>query len=237
MNDRQTSAGATVLVVDDEPSILNLLCSVLRMSGFDVRGAETGTAALQMAIDHRPDIVVLDVLLPDFDGYTVARRLRESGDTVPILFLTARDTAEDRIAGLVAGGDDYVGKPFSLEEVVLRIQAILRRTKLAEFDESRLRYGDLELDVDAHRVSRAGTDIQLSATEFKLLHYLMLNAEKVVSKQQILGAVWGGADGGGGRAVETFISQLRRKVDSDRPAVIHTVRGVGYTLRLSGDST
>ncbi|MFD3427353.1 response regulator transcription factor [Nocardia fluminea] len=233
MNDSASSGPATVLVVDDEPSILDLLCDVLRMSGFEVYGADSGAAALAAATKHQPDIVVLDVTLPDLDGFEVARRLREAGNSVPVLFLTARNAVEDRIAGLKAGGDDYVSKPFSLEEVVLRMKAILRRTELPELNESELVYADLELDVDAYRTTRSGTEIYLSATEFSLLHYLMLNAEKVVSKQQIIDRVWSAENGRDGRVVETFISQLRRKVDAGNPPLIHTVRGVGYTLRLA----
>lgn len=222
-----------MLVVDDEPNILDLLSAALRMSGFDVRTAASGLAALAEASAQSPDIVVLDVMLPDLDGYAVARRLRESGNQVPVLFLTSRDAVEDRIAGLAAGGDDYVSKPFSLEEVVLRLRAILRRTQGTDEDRV-LRYADLELDVDAHTARRAGEEIWLSATEFSLLHYLLVNADKVVSKQQIVDRVWHAETGRDGRVVETFISQLRRKVDARNPALIHTIRGVGYALRLGG---
>ncbi|WP_040813076.1 response regulator transcription factor [Nocardia concava] len=235
MTDRIAPDAATVLVVDDEPFILDLLCSALRMSGFDVVSADNGRAALEAATRRPPDVMVLDVMLPDLDGFTVAKRLRAQGSEVPVLFLTARDTVEDRIAGLSAGGDDYVSKPFSLEEVVLRLQAILRRTRPADEDTpTRLRFADLELDVDTHQVHRAGEQIWLSATEFKLLHYLMLNAGKVVSKRQILDRVWQAEEGRADRVVETFVSQLRRKVDSGPNPLIHTVRGVGYTLRESG---
>ncbi|GAB0105116.1 response regulator transcription factor [Nocardia sp. JMUB6875] len=235
MTDRIAPDAATVLVVDDEPFILDLLCSALRMSGFDVVSADNGRAALDAATRRPPDVMVLDVMLPDLDGFTVAKRLRAQGSEVPVLFLTARDTVEDRIAGLSAGGDDYVSKPFSLEEVVLRLQAILRRTRPADEDTpNRLRFADLELDVDTHQVHRAGEQIWLSATEFKLLHYLMLNAGKVVSKRQILDRVWQAEEGRADRVVETFVSQLRRKVDTGPKPLIHTVRGVGYTLRESG---
>jgi two-component system OmpR family response regulator len=232
MNDRVRSNGATVLVVDDEPSILNLLCSVLRMGGYQVRSAATGAQALTAAANEDPDLIVLDVMLPDLDGFAVARRLRETGNTVPVLFLTARDATEDRIAGLLAGGDDYVAKPFSLEEVTLRIQAILRRSSSEPVDEATLSYADLELNVDAHRVTKAGRSIELSATEFSLLRYLLINAEKVVSKQQIVERVWDDAESRDYRVVESFISQLRRKIDDLDPPLIHTIRGVGYTLRL-----
>ncbi|MFQ6397530.1 response regulator transcription factor [Nocardia sp. KC 131] len=235
MPDSDTSPVATVLVVDDEPNILDLLSAALRMSGFEVHAARSGLVALSLAAAHPPDIVVLDVMLPDLDGYAVARRLRESGNQVPVLFLTSRDAVEDRIAGLVAGGDDYVSKPFSLEEIVLRLRAILRRTKGDEAgDDSVLGYADLELDVDAHTATRAGEEIWLSATEFSLLRYLLLNAEKVVSKQQIVDRVWSAEAGRDGRVVETFISQLRRKIDARNPPLIHTIRGVGYTLRRGG---
>ncbi|WP_063044666.1 response regulator transcription factor [Nocardia pseudovaccinii] len=235
MPDRDTSPAATVLVVDDEPNILDLLSAALRMSGFDVHTAASGYAALAEASAHPPDIVVLDVMLPDLDGYAVARRLRESDSQVPVLFLTSRDAVEDRIAGLAAGGDDYVTKPFSIEEVLLRLRAILRRTRGPESGDDRLlKYADLELDIDAHAAYRAGTEIWLSATEFSLLQYLVVNAEKVVSKQQIIDRVWSAETGRDGRVVETFISQLRRKVDARNPPLIHTIRGVGYTLRLGG---
>ena len=224
----------TVLVVDDEPNILELLSAALRLSGFDVHAADTGVAALSTAAQVRPDIVVLDVMLPDYDGFTLARMLRAGNDRVPVLFLTARDAVEDRIAGLTAGGDDYVTKPFSLEEVVLRIRAILRRsrpgTELA--DSGTLRYADLEMDEDAHEVRRGGKLIDLSPTEFNLLRYLLTNAGRVVSKAQILDRVWNYDFGGDGRIVESYVYYLRRKVDKFEPPLIHTVRGVGYALRM-----
>ncbi|WP_092521281.1 response regulator transcription factor [Actinopolyspora saharensis] len=229
--------GARTLVVDDEPSILELLTSALRLSGFEVRGADSGEAALRAAEEFRPDIVVLDVMLPDIDGYAVATRLREGGDSVPVLFLTARDAVEDRIAGLTAGGDDYVTKPFSLDEVVLRLQAILRRVQPAQQDTSaKLRYHDLELDEDTYEVRRGGRLVNLSPTEFKLLRYLLINSEKVVSKVQILDRVWNYDFGGDSRIVESYISYLRRKIDTEPPPLIHTIRGVGYMLRLSPGS-
>ena len=195
------SSGARVLVVDDEPNILELLAAALRLSGFEVRGAATGAEALREAGDFHPDIVVLDVMLPDRDGFSVATELRSGGSTVPVLFLTARDAVEDRIAGLTAGGDDYVTKPFSLDEVVLRLRAILRRVRPEQDDGATLRY-------------------------------LLINAEKVVSKVQILDRVWNYEFGGDSRIVESYISYLRRKVDSVSPSLIHTIRGVGYVLRL-----
>ncbi|WP_319943317.1 response regulator transcription factor [Nocardia aurantia] len=232
MPDTAATPEATVLVVDDDANIRDLLCEALRLNGFHAFGADSGQAALTAFAARRPDIVVLDVMLPDLDGYTVARRLRESGHEVPVLFLTARGAVADRIEGLAAGGDDYVGKPFSLEEVVLRLRAILRRTN-GSGDDNLLRYADLMLDVAAHRVVRAGADILLSATEFNLLHYLMINAEVVVSKEKIIDRVWHADAGRESRVVESFISQLRRKVDAVDPPLIHTIRGVGYVLRRS----
>jgi two-component system, OmpR family, response regulator len=226
---------AMVLVVDDEPNILELLSAALRLSGFAVVSADSGAAAVSAAREHHPDIVVLDVMLPDFDGFEVARMLRGVHERLPVLFLTAKDAVEDRIAGLTVGGDDYVTKPFSLEEVVLRLRAILRRTRDGRRDgptPGLLNYADLVLDEDAHQVSRAGRPVQLSPTEFNLLRYLMVNAEKVVSKAQILDRVWHYDFGGDGRIVESYISYLRRKIDASEPPLIHTVRGVGYSLRL-----
>ncbi len=233
MTDASTPA-ARVLVVDDEPNILELLTAALRLSGFEVRGAATGAEALRAAAESRPHIVVLDVMLPDQDGFAVAKQLRGDADAVPVLFLTARDAVEDRIAGLTAGGDDYVTKPFSLDEVVLRLRAILRRTQPAQVDEpdSKVRYHDLELDEATYEVRRGDVLVTLSPTEFKLLRYLLINAEKVVRKSQILDRVWNYDFGGDGRIVESYISYLRRKVDFTSPELIHTVRGVGYVLRL-----
>ncbi|WP_204945835.1 response regulator transcription factor [Micromonospora luteifusca] len=228
-------AAARLLVVDDEPNISTLLAATLRLVAYDVRVAGSGRAALTVVEEFAPDLVILDVMLPDLDGFEVARRLRAAGRPVPVLFLTARDTVEDRVAGLVAGADDYVAKPFSLEEVVLRIRAILRRTRseLPSTSDSRsLRYTDLELDEDAHEVRRGGRPVDLSPTEFRLLRYLLLNAGRVVSKAQILDRVWNYDFGGDGRIVESYVYYLRRKVDRTGPPLIHTVRGVGYTLRL-----
>jgi two-component system, OmpR family, response regulator len=229
-----SGAQARILVVDDEPYIVDLLDSALRMADFEVCSADSGAAALAAAALRAPDVVILDVMLPDIDGFTVARRLRDLGSTAPVLFLTARDAVEDRLAGLAAGGDDYVSKPFSLAEVVVRLQAILRRTRAAAPAEPGcLLFEDLRLDVDAHTVERGGQPIWLSAKEFALLHYLVLNAGKVVSKRQILHRLWDEADGGPGRLVENFISRLRAKIDVHGAPLIHTVRGVGYTLRSS----
>ena len=230
---------AAVLVVDDEPNILALLSASLRLSGFEVHGADSGAGALHTAAQIRPDIVVLDVMLPDCDGFTLARRLRAQHDALPVLFLTARDSVDDRIAGLTAGGDDYVTKPFSLEELVLRLRAILRRTQPArdgETSTTTVTYADLVLDEEAHEVRRAGQLVQLSPTEFNLLRYLMLNAGKVVSKTQILERVWNYDFGGDSRIVESYISYLRRKIDRSNLPLIHTIRGVGYTLRLPRDA-
>lgn len=229
------SDSARILVVDDEPNILELLTAALRLSGFDVRGVGTGAQGLRAAEEYQPDIVVLDVMLPDIDGYHVASELRAGGNTVPVIFLTARDSVKDRIAGLTAGGDDYVTKPFSLDEVVLRIRAILRRAQPALSTEAQLRYHDLELDEDTHAVRRAGRLVNLSPTEFNLLRFLLINAERVVSKIQILDRVWSYEFAGDPRVVESYISYLRRKIDSVSPPLIHTIRGVGYVLRLPPD--
>jgi len=229
---------ARVLVVDDEPNISALLSATLRLVEFEVRVVDSGHRALVAVEDFEPDLVVLDVMLPDLDGFDVAKRLRATGSRVPVLFLTARDAVEDRISGLSAGADDYVTKPFSLEEVVLRIRAILRRSQpelageAAPADTGVLRYADLELDEDAHEVRRAGRLIDLSPTEFNLLKYLLINAGRVVSKAQILDRVWKYDFGGDGRIVESYVYYLRRKIDKTDPPLIHTVRGVGYALRL-----
>jgi two-component system OmpR family response regulator len=224
-----------VLVVDDEPNISALLSATLRLVAYDVRIADSGHSALVAVQEFEPDLIVLDVMLPDLDGFEVAKRLRATGRSVPVLFLTARDAVEDRISGLTAGGDDYVTKPFSLEEVVLRIKAILRRSQpelAVPEDAGVLRYADLELDEDAHEVRRGGRLIDLSPTEFNLLRYLMINAGRVVSKAQILDRVWKYDFGGDGRIVESYVYYLRRKIDKTDPPLIHTVRGVGYALRL-----
>jgi two-component system OmpR family response regulator len=233
-----TAPEARLLVVDDEPNIRELLATSLRFAGFEVHAAADGQQALKLARDVEPDLVVLDVMLPDLDGFAVTRRLRERGQFVPVLFLTARDDTADKVQGLTVGGDDYVTKPFSLEEVVARIRAVLRRTRHADDDSNVLRYADLELDDDSHEVHRAGQPVELSPTEFKLLRYLMLNAGRVLSKAQILDHVWQYDWGGDANIVESYISYLRRKVDSltdaagnRLPPLIHTKRGVGYLLR------
>jgi two-component system OmpR family response regulator len=226
---------AKVLVVDDEASICALLSATLRLTGFDVRIANGGREALTIAAEFQPDLVVLDVMMPDLDGFAVAQRLRANPRPTPVLFLTARDSVEDRISGLTVGADDYVAKPFSLEEVVLRIRAILRRS-LGESqqpaDGGVLRFADLEMDEDAHEVRRSGKRVDLSPTEFNLLRYLLTNAGRVVSKAQILDRVWNYDFGGDGRIVESYVYYLRRKIDKWDPPLIHTVRGVGYALRL-----
>jgi two-component system, OmpR family, response regulator len=221
-----------VLVVDDEANIRELLCAALGLKGFDVRSVPSGARALDSVAASRPDIVVLDVGLPDIHGFRVAKMLRAAHGELPVLFLTARDAVRDRIAGLTAGGDDYVAKPFSIEEVVLRLRAILRRSlPRAADDDEVLRYADLEVDEDAHRVTRAGRDIVLSPTEFRLLHYLITNADRVVTKQQILERVWDRTVGEESRVVDSYISYLRRKIDATGVPLIHTLRGIGYSLR------
>ncbi|MFK3983972.1 response regulator transcription factor [Micromonospora sp. NPDC050397] len=228
----QARRSTRVLVVDDEPNICALLSATLRLIDFEVRIAYGGHEALAVAAEFEPDLVVLDVMMPDLDGFQVARKLRTTGDGrgVPVLFLTARDAVEDRISGLTVGADDYVSKPFSLEEVVLRIRAILRRSRV-EPETGVLSYADLELNEDAHEVRRAGRLVDLSPTEFNLLRYLMVNAGRVVSKAQILDRVWSYDFGGDGRIVESYVYYLRKKIDRWDPPLIHTVRGVGYALR------
>jgi two-component system OmpR family response regulator len=223
-----------LLVVDDEPTIVSLLSASLRFVGYDVRTAASGAEALRVAADFKPELLVLDVMLPDYDGFEVVRRLRADGRHLPVLFLTARDGVQDKITGLTVGGDDYVTKPFSLEEVVARIKAVLRRTyaPLSATDRAALRFADLEMDEETHDVVRGDKLIKLSPTEYKLLHYLLVNAERVVSKAQILDHVWRYDFGGDARIVESYISMLRRKVDVVDPPLIHTLRGFGYSLRL-----
>jgi two-component system, OmpR family, response regulator len=223
---------ARLLVVDDEPNIVELLSTSLRFAGFEVVTAMTGAAAAAAVERYRPDLVVLDVMLPDVDGFVVLRRLRAGREHLPVLFLTARDANDDKVTGLTLGGDDYVTKPFSLEEVVARIRAVLRRTQ-ADRDERtpRLSVADLELDEDSHEVWRGEREVQLSPTEFNLLRYLMANAGRVVSKAQILDHVWNYDFDGDANIVESYVSYLRRKLDDGAEPLIHTVRGVGYVLR------
>ncbi len=221
-----------VLVVDDEANLTELLSMALRYEGWDVRAAGSGTAAVKAARDFEPDAVVLDMMLPDFDGMEVLRRMRADNPSVPVLFLTAKDAVEDRVAGLTAGGDDYVTKPFSLEEVVARLRALMRRTAIvADESSSVLVVGDLTMDEDSHEVDRGGAPIALTATEFELLRYLMRNPRRVLSKAQILDRVWNYDFGGQANVVELYISYLRKKIDAGRAPMIHTMRGVGYVLK------
>jgi two-component system OmpR family response regulator len=222
---------AKLLVVEDDANILELLSASLRFAGFDVSTATSGSAAVTAAKSSAPDLVVLDVMLPDLDGFEVIRLMREGGQRTPVVFLTARDGTDDKIRGLTLGGDDYVTKPFSLEELTARIRAVLRRTSQTDEEPSRLVFADLELDEETHEVYRAGQRVQLSPTEFKLLRYLMLNANRVLSKAQILDHVWKYDFRGDDNIVESYISYLRRKVDNVQPRLIHTLRGVGYVLR------
>lgn len=225
-----------LLVVDDEPTLRELLSATLRFAGFEVTSVATGTEAIEAARTRQPDLVLLDVMLPDLDGFEVARRLRagarDAGGHLPLLFLTARDTTEDKINGLTLGGDDYVTKPFDLHELIARIRAVLRRAGSAV--PGRLVVGDLELDLAAQRVSRGGRPVRLSPTEFRLLHHLMANVDRVVPKVEILAHVWRYDFGGDLSIVETYISYLRRKLDTGRPKLITTVHGVGYVLRATG---
>jgi two-component system, OmpR family, response regulator len=224
-------AEATLLVVEDDPNILELLSASLRFAGFAVATAGTGAEALTAVVEQRPDLVVLDVMLPDVDGFEVVRKMRADAARTPVVFLTARDGTEDKIRGLTLGGDDYVTKPFSLEELTARIRAVLRRTA-GDKEVTRLTFADLSLDEETHEVRRGGATIALSPTEFKLLRYLMLNAGRVLSKAQILDHVWNYDFRGEDGIVESYISYLRRKVDVSEPRLIHTLRGVGYVLRL-----
>ncbi len=220
-----------VLAVDDEHSICELLSMALRYEGWEVRTAGNGADAVREAREFRPDAVVLDVMLPDMDGLEVLRRMRAEFPLLPVIFLTARDGVNDRIAGLTAGGDDYVTKPFSLEEVAARLRGLLRRTNRAVADDSLLVVGDLTLDEASHEVTRGGAEIRLTATEFELLRYFMRNPRRVLSKAQILDRVWQYDFGGQGNIVELYVSYLRRKIDKGREPMIHTLRGAGYMLK------
>jgi two-component system OmpR family response regulator len=221
-----------LLVVEDDPNIVELLSASLRFAGFEVSAATNGAEALASARESHPDLVVLDVMLPDLDGFEVIRRMRDGGVRTPVVFLTARDATDDKIRGLTLGGDDYVTKPFSLEELTARIRAVLRRSSGELDDRSTLSFADLELDEESHEVRRAGVLVSLSPTEFKLLRYLLLNSGRVLSKAQILDHVWQYDFRGDDSIVESYISYLRRKVDTVEPRLIHTLRGVGYVLRL-----
>ncbi len=230
----ESKASHRILVVDDEKAISELISTSLRFVGFDVRTAASGSEALTVAEEFKPQAVVLDVMLPDLDGFEVCRQLRSEGLNIGVLFLTAKDGMEDKVAGLTIGGDDYMTKPFSLEELVARLRALLRRIGVVEIDtdDEKIRFADLELNEATHEVYRAGQLLEMSPTEFQLLRYLLINADRVVSKSQILDHVWQYDFRGDAGIVETYISYLRKKIDSFDPPLIHTVRGVGYRLRL-----
>ena len=224
---------ARLLVVDDEPNILELLSVSLRFSGFEVHTASNGQQALTQARTLKPDLLVLDVMMPELDGFEVVRRLRGEGSHAPVLFLTAKDGTEDNVRGLTLGGDDYVTKPFSLEEVVARIRAVLRRgDAVQQAAGTRLVFADLELDEDSHEVWKAGAPVALSPTEFNLLRFFLQNPGRVLSKAQILDHVWQYDFGGAANVVESYVSYLRRKLDTSEPRLLHTLRGVGYVLRV-----
>jgi two-component system OmpR family response regulator len=230
----QSTKNHRILVVDDESSISDLIATSLRFVGFDVRTAASGSEALVVAEDFKPHAMILDVMLPDLDGFEVCRQIRSEGLNIGVLFLTAKDGMEDKVAGLTIGGDDYMTKPFSLEELVARVRALLRRIGVTEIDENdeKIRFADLEIDEATHEVRRAGHLLDLSPTEFLLIRYLLINADRVVSKAQILDHVWQYDFRGDAGIVETYISYLRKKIDIYDPALIHTVRGVGYRLRI-----
>jgi two-component system OmpR family response regulator len=221
-----------VLVVDDEPSIVDVISMALRHHGYEVAAADTGGRALREVKDWRPHVIVLDVMLPDMEGFEVARRLSADRSDVPILFLSARDNTADKVRGLTTGGDDYVTKPFSLEELIARLRNILRRSGAFDEHSSRLTFADLELDEETREVSRGGRAIELTATEYRLLRYLLLNPRRVLTRAQLLDHVWSYDFGGDARVLETYISYLRKKIDGGGPSLLHTVRGVGYVLRL-----
>jgi two-component system OmpR family response regulator len=221
-----------VLVVDDEPGIVDVVSMALRHQGFEVSSADTGSQALAEARASRPDAMVLDVMLPDMEGFEVARRLAAERAGIPILFLSARDNTADKVRGLTTGGDDYVTKPFSLEELVARLRNILRRSGAIEAPTSRLTFADLVMDEDTREVTRGDRPVELTATEYRLLRYLLLNPRRVLTRAQLLDHVWSYDFGGDARVLETYISYLRKKIDRDGPPLVHTVRGVGYVLRL-----
>lgn len=223
-----------ILAVDDEPSLTELLGIALRYEGWQVHTAATGSQAVKVAREVRPDAIVLDVMLPDFDGLEVMRRIHAEQPDVPVIFLTAKDAVADRIAGLTAGGDDYVTKPFSLEELIARLRAVLRRGASALRPDALLVVGDLTMDEDAHEVARGGEPVNLTATEFELLRFLMRNPRRVLSKAQILDRVWNYDFAGQDNVVELYISYLRKKIDAGRQPMIHTVRGAGYVLKPAG---
>ncbi|MFI6325350.1 response regulator transcription factor [Nonomuraea sp. NPDC050556] len=221
---------ARILVVDDEQNLADLVAMALRYEGFDTVTAASGTAALARVADFGPDLIVLDVMLPDFTGVEVCRRLRRQAVHIPVIFLTARDATEDKITGLTSGGDDYVTKPFSLEELIARVHVVLRRTKPS--DNPRLVFADLSIDEELYEVRRGGELVELTPTEYRLLRYLMVNANRVLTKQQILDHVWDYDFGGNDGVVQTYVSYLRRKVDGREQQLIHTIPRVGYVMRL-----
>jgi two-component system OmpR family response regulator len=227
----ESAADQRVLVVDDEPNLVEVVTMALRFQGFTVASAASGHEALAAVASFKPHLIVLDVMLPDMEGFDVAGRLGAQRAGVPIIFLTARDSTEDKVRGLSGGGDDYMTKPFSLEELVARIRTILRRTGQASPESARLVFEDLELDEESREVTRAGKPIELTATEYRLLRYLMLNPRRVMTRAQLLDHVWNYDFGGDGRVLETYISYLRKKLDAHGPSLIKTVRGVGYALR------
>ena len=233
---RPDGSALRVLVVDDEQMLTDLLSMALRMEGWEVRTAGSGFDALAATREFDPDVMLLDIMMPDLDGMAVLQRLRQSGNDVPVLFLTAKDAVADRVAGLTAGGDDYVTKPFSLEEVVARLRGLMRRAgaAMAEGADPILRVGDLTLNEDSHEVERSGTEIELTATEFELLRFMMRNPRRVLSKAQILDRVWNYDFGGQANVVELYISYLRKKIDVGRQPMIHTLRGAGYVLKPAG---
>ena len=224
--------GHRILVVDDEPNIVDVVSMALRYQGFEVAGAGTGQEALDQVEAFRPHLMVLDVMLPDMEGFDVAERLGNRRADVPIVFLTARDATPDKVRGLTSGGDDYVTKPFSLEELVARIRTILRRTGRTEDASHVLAFEDIAMDEETREVTRAGEPVELTATEYRLLRYFLLNPRRVLSRAQLLDNVWEYDFGGDGRVLETYVSYLRKKLDVHGPSLIHTVRGIGYALRL-----
>jgi two-component system OmpR family response regulator len=232
MNDSNGNGRGRVLVVDDEANIADVISIALRYSSYEVETAASGREALDAAASFRPRLIVLDVMLPDFDGFEVARRLRERADDTPILFLTARDTTDDKVRGLTIGGDDYVTKPFSVEELLARIATILRRFDRAGGDDAVLRFADLELDDETREVHRDGAALELTDTEYRLLRYLMSNPRRVLTRAQILDHVWEYDFAGDARVLETYVSYLRKKLEANGPRLVQTVRGVGYALRL-----
>jgi two-component system OmpR family response regulator len=232
MSSNASSGGTRVLVVDDEPNIADVISIALRYNQYQVETAADGQSALKAVSEFRPDLIVLDVMLPDLDGFEVAKRLRERADDAPIVFLTAKDTTEDKVRGLTLGGDDYVTKPFSVEELIARIATVLRRFGRAGGDESVLRFGDLELDDETREVFRGGAPIELTDTEYRLLRFLMTHPRRVLTRAQILDHVWEYDFAGDARVLETYVSYLRKKLEAHGPRLVQTVRGVGYALRL-----